>query len=323
VTESADLIDLERSARTLLGGAACLLQAEELGVLKTLESQALTADDLAGATGVPRSLLAGMLTTLRGVGVLAHERGQWHLTPSCRAFRAGASQISNSQFGDWWSRWNLRMQGRESPAGEGEGTRGIYHLDLRRHHDRTLAAARALATAISAMDEPAQVAVVVDIGCGSGAFGRELARASGGHAVGIDLPDVARAAAALGGSGLRIVASDFRRMPLRARSVDVVILANVVHLLDARAAEELVSAACLLLRPGGVAVLVEPVLDLWEDDTESGVYCCDLFARTGGHCYSDSELRTCIGAAGLSVSRCRRLPSDMEPLWAYICARRA
>jgi SAM-dependent methyltransferase len=100
---------------------------------------------------------------------------------------------------------------------------------------------------------------VLDLGCGDGAFGRRVTEAD--ILYGVDT-DTGRLAAAVA-RGVRVVAAEAGRLPLRADSVDAVIANSTLeHLADPGAA---VGAAARVLRTGGRFVCTVPLAGLLDN----------------------------------------------------------
>jgi ubiquinone/menaquinone biosynthesis C-methylase UbiE len=94
---------------------------------------------------------------------------------------------------------------------------------------------------------------VADVGCGTGRFSVGLARAYSSHVVGLDNSLKMLAEVVSGDDRVCYCLADARALPLRAGSVGMVFLSNVVHHLAdlPEAAEEFAR----VLEPGGFAVV--------------------------------------------------------------------
>jgi len=124
---------------------------------------------------------------------------------------------------------------------------------------RADAAAGAIETLISAglaVGEAAGLAVgqtrIADVGCGTGIVTWRLARA-GRSVIGIDR-SAGMAAVAAGRLPGRITLGNVTRIPLGDRSVDVVTMVWLLHLLRAQDAAAAVAEAGRVLRPGGLLI---------------------------------------------------------------------
>lgn len=108
---------------------------------------------------------------------------------------------------------------------------------------------------------PAAARTVLDVGCGSGAFGRLLRSARTGLELWAVEPDAAAARAAETGFD-RVLVGDFPHDELPEGRFDVVVFADVLEHL-ARP-EEALEAAGRLLAPGGRVVASIPNVRNWE-----------------------------------------------------------
>ena len=96
---------------------------------------------------------------------------------------------------------------------------------------------------------------VWDLGCGSGAF-TALLQEAGLDVVGLDLCHPLTVAGRRRRAGMRFVVGDVERLPVRAGSLDGVLLSGLVHHLpDPRA---LAREVFRVLRPGGVFMAFDP-----------------------------------------------------------------
>ena len=127
-----------------------------------------------------------------------------------------------------------------------------------RLYDRQLALERtALAAAIDLV-APGADELVLDIGTGTGALLRALARRPGRprRAIGIDASAPMLRRAAPLPDGWRLINGDARRLPFDDASIDVITCAFLLHLLDAASRRMVLREIARVLRPDGRVVLV-------------------------------------------------------------------
>jgi C-methyltransferase len=157
---------------------------------------------------------------------------------------------------------------------------------------------------------------VLDVGCGSGAFGLALAGSTPhGHATLLDWDNVlpyAREQAA--GMGLRdrvaTIAGDMFDVPFGG-PYDVVVLGNLLHHLTAERGAELVRRARAAVADDGRVVLVNFVADETPSPEDSGGHLFSILAllwTTGGQAYTPADYADRLGEAGLRVVMTQRVP---------------
>jgi SAM-dependent methyltransferase len=94
---------------------------------------------------------------------------------------------------------------------------------------------------------------VLDVGCGTGGFAREIARVAGARVTGCDRSKRFLEYARGQGDGVRWVQADAERLPFDATSFDRVLLSLVLHQLAEPAGA--VAEAFRVLRPGGLVLV--------------------------------------------------------------------
>jgi SAM-dependent methyltransferase len=182
-----------------------------------------------------------------------------------------------------------------------EATTYQIEADLERRHWWFRGRRRILERLLARLDPPLPPgARALDVGCGTGANGRVLA-ARAAFSVGID---ASRIPLALGerthAARLR---GDATALPFPDGSFDLVVALDVLEHLDddAGGAREM----CRVLRPGGVAVIFTPALEiLWglQDDVSH-------HRRR----YGKGQLRALVSAAGLTIQRLTFFNSFLFP----------
>ena len=103
---------------------------------------------------------------------------------------------------------------------------------------------------------------VVDVGCGGGALVRALG-ARGARVTGVEISEdqLAVAVANDGGLGARYLVGRGEALPLEDRSVDVAVFMRTLHHVPPAAQLDALREARRVLRPGGLAYVVEPLAE--------------------------------------------------------------
>lgn len=117
----------------------------------------------------------------------------------------------------------------------------------------------------------------VEVGCGTGRYTAELARACGRY-VATDPSPALLALASASNPGLALVRARAEALPFRDRSADRVLATWVLAYLRPTAREAAVAEALRLLRPGGSAWLVE---NHWEGEFQELRDCAGFGAEPG------------------------------------------
>jgi SAM-dependent methyltransferase len=169
---------------------------------------------------------------------------------------------------------------------------------------------------------------VLDLGCGAGRHAFEAAR-RGARVIALDadrkeLDQVAAVAAAMdeageipAGASIRAAAGDATAMPFEDGAFDVVIASEVMeHIRADQAAMDEVSR---VLRPGGTAAVTVPA---WLPERICWLLSDDYHNVPGGHVriFTQHELQTKLGRAGLLVGGHHRAHALHSPYWWVKCA---
>jgi SAM-dependent methyltransferase len=286
-----------------------LVAAFDLGLADCL-SPSRSAEELAIALQIPESRrLEPLLDSLCWLGILAESEGSYGLTelggrilkgperlaPELAAFRstarpwlglADALRSPGPRQADPWPTWG-------TPA------------ESEPFADRTRASAQGVAAALEPHHSPA--GLLVDVGCGSGAFARAfLERHPQLRALLLDrAPMVNSARSALVAEGLaqrvEAWAGDVADHP-PGLGADLVLVSNVFHAYGPQPAERLVLDALALLRPGGTIAIRDLLIQRSGEGPRVGTdYALGmaLFAPAGG-VYPVSMVRRWLSSAGLS-----------------------
>ena len=210
-------------------------------------------------------------------------------------FVAGNDQVPVLEYSENFAGWSDDLTAmHESVAGDS------HPIDLASRAD-------ALAQVRAAL--PAGRGVVMEIGCSSGFFIRDLCRAlPNATVIGADVVKVPLLNLARTLPGVPLIRFDLLQCPLPDACVDVLVMLNVLEHIedDVRALQ----CAFKLLRPGGVLVLEIP----------AGAYLYDAYDAQLCHFrrYSAGEVRGKLAAAGFRVKRQSHLGFLLFPLFAAV-----
>ncbi len=187
-------------------------------------------------------------------------------------------------------------------------------LMLGRVHEALIRRRRAEILAARLAREVPVGATVLDVGAGDGTIGRALARAARGRVVGLD---VSHGKAA----DLPVVIFDGARIPVRSRSVECLLLVDVLH--HAAAPWELleecarVTTGCILIKDH----LADPPLARLRLRLMDGVGNDRFGVVSPGTYWFRAEWKTRIAAAGLRITqwdeRVATLPVLLRPLFGW------
>lgn len=163
--------------------------ADEVGIFGALGDAALTTGELADKITVDPRSLAILLSALSSSGLLEKRLGKWNATPEARTWL-------HPQAEGYWGSFFLRFRQTnpihgqllhtlrtghrpdERPKGAAEWEKGamteeIAHQIATMMHAHSMGPARGAA----AQEEFGKIASLMDIGCGSGVYGIEIAKA--------------------------------------------------------------------------------------------------------------------------------------------------
>ncbi len=240
--------------------------AVELGLFDALADQQLPTGQLAAATGVADAAdLDALAALLAALDLLDTHGGTWALTDTSRRFLVSTSpaamtdlvRLSPGSPAAW-----PRLAGTLRAGGPDAATladTGDLMPDLVR---ATAATQRAVAAGVGAELTWPDGAVIVDLGCGSGAWLSALLDAAGPRArgIGVDVPHVIDSVASrltATTPGIELHAGDYLTAPLPIDRADVVVLAHVLRAEPEARAAALTARAIELLAPGGTLLVAD------------------------------------------------------------------
>jgi SAM-dependent methyltransferase len=155
---------------------------------------------------------------------------------------------------------------------------------------------------------PASEGLILDIACGEGRLGRELAQL-GHHVVGIERSPSLAQAAASHASALPVALADAAALPLKDAAVGLAVACMClqdIDRLDAATAE-----MARVLRPGGtlLVALVHPVANCVLEPADGNALVTE-------HYLTERRMETDVERAGLHMT----FVSMHRPLSAYVCS---
>jgi len=297
--------------------SAALAAAVRLGVFAALDGGALDASALAARLGVAERPLAQLCRVLFAMGLIEREGTRLSLSDDAARClvpgRPGAlvglidleieNFLSPALVLDAIRRDGPAVYAGDDPWLEHARSASRARAFTRAMHDISAGPARALARS-AAFPGGGRL---LDLGGGSGAISIALARAWPAlECVIVDLPAVCAladeyVAAAELGARVRTFAADFFREPLPA-GFDAVLLSQILHDWRPARGAELLALARASLRPGGVLLIHEKLVD---DDGRgplaNALVDLDMLVWTDGQQYTRAQLRALIEAAGFDT----------------------
>lgn len=246
------------------GAYWALCAAVDLGLFDALDARPLTTAELAAAVGVgDPDDLATLTNLLVAVDLLDTDGVTWALRDVARRFLVSGSAASMTELvrlspgvHDAWPDLAATLRVGGPDAGTAEATVALHPALVQATAATQHAVAVAVAGALAWGPEP----VVVDFGCGSGAWLTALLDAAGPHArgVGVDLPHVVDSVRpAIAELAVTLVAGDYVNTTLPVARADVVVLAHVLRAEPDSRARALVARALDLLGPAGTLLVAD------------------------------------------------------------------
>ncbi|MFI5959395.1 methyltransferase domain-containing protein [Cryptosporangium sp. NPDC051539] len=236
--------------------------AVELGLFEHLPA---TSAELAGATGVADPADVTLLAQLLAAkGLLETDGERWSATPVSERFltsespatMTGLVRHSPGPKAGWAALADTLRAGR--PSVEIRDALDALYPELVAATAATQGAvARGVAAELRTRGLWDGSRLVVDLGCGSGAW-LEALTADGAGGIGVDLAHVLPGALnRLAGGTVAFIAGDYLEVTIPPRRAGVVILAHVLRAEPADRAEALFGRALDLLAEGGVLVVAD------------------------------------------------------------------
>ncbi|GAQ53055.1 class I SAM-dependent methyltransferase [Streptomyces acidiscabies] len=313
---------------------AMLRTALELGLFDAVGEDAPGARQIAERLGTDPRATGFLLDALASVGLLAGDGSGYRLPPGAAPlltstgprYVGGLARIAASH-GEWEVFGRLTETVRTgAPLAEADAQAPdfAYWTDFAQHPTPATAKGAAL---VADLLEPLDAPDVLDVGCGSGAFGLTLAaRHPGARTTLQDWPSVLQIAhrrAKEQGLDDRVALSpgDVFGAGLPGGSYDVVVAGNLLFLFDPGRAEALVRRLAGALRPGGRLVIASFMTGEGATDAEHAhlLNLLMLSWTPGGELLPPSAYQEMATRAGLTDARVHR--REGVPLQAVVATR--
>ncbi|WP_338869031.1 class I SAM-dependent methyltransferase [Myxococcus stipitatus] len=305
-----------------------LITAARLGLLELLASASRTLTELGAATYLSTAGLRVLLEVLARLGLTGQQEGAWGLTAQARellndkalSYLVRSLSVS-SRYTEALGRLDetVREERFVLDLKDPEVSRRFYadnsqqitavfasHFQLSRKAAATLAKVR-----------PLEGAAVLDIGTGSGVWGTAFARATPTtHVTYFDQAAVLEQVRAnvdrlQVSNRARFWPGDLFTQDFGAAAFDVIILPQVLNVLRPESLPDLFARVARALKPQGVLLIAEYVLNERRDGPLEHLYFgLRRFMTNEGDLLSASEYARLLEAVGLTTSVCIPLPTQ-------------
>ena len=309
--------------------AGALEAATETGLFHALAERPMSAAELAESLGLARVATERVLEVLRTNGLVERE-GERHAVPARVRAELAGPETAHASAGRLWSHttdflrrgetWQPMRDTRDRAAAYAKATPELARMfaGVAATFGRELAARFGDRTKLR----------ILDVGAGSGVWSlAALSALPGATAVALDLDEVLprflERADALGLSHrVDVLAGDYHQASTGRDRFDLVLLANVVHLEAAPAAQALVARWIEVLADDGAVVIVDMLDGSGDADRVHAAYALHLALRVpGAFPHHERDLRAWLAEAGLA--RVERISFvDPFPTLGALVARR-
>jgi acetylserotonin N-methyltransferase len=296
----------------------------ELGIFKALSEEALTTEDLAAQFDLDARALAMLLAGLCSQGLIDKRLGRWSATHEARRWlHPGAKAYWGAFFGGAFVNSTMHAPLLEAvksgkraqldPEGPPPWERPAMTAEVAASVAAFMHAhSQAPARGASVQGEFAEIASVLDVGCGSGVYGIEMAKQNPHLRVGLmDLGEMCVevdkyvAAEGVGGRVESLAVNMFTEA--WPTGYDAHFFANVFHDWSTETNMLLAKKSFDILPSGGRILLSEVLMD----DEGTGPWAAAAFSLlmlvgTLGKQYSLAEYQEILGSAGFTDVRAKR-----------------
>lgn len=303
MTDQLDLDGLQRQLWSF-AGQRIITVAGRAGILDTLADRPATPDEVAADLELDPLPTGKMIRALTALGLVDADGETYRLTPGLRPY-FGADGAGFGPFLDhlhsMYERWGENLE--PWLRGEPWNTSPRTPEETRRFGAAMQAMGSQIARRVAETLNLDGVRTILDVGGGWGHFAKAMCVVNPGlQATVLDTPQVAESAPnAIVGTEfdgrMSWIGGDYLETDYGS-GYDLVLMANIIHQELAPEAAEIIRRAAGALAPGGRAVVVDFAIDDAKQEHLLGA----LFAinmRSFGDTYSEPELRTWMGDAGL------------------------
>ena len=299
--------------------------AVQLTIFDALQDSALTSKELAGRLALEPKATELLLNALASMDLIEKQGGTFSLTEvarryllkGSREYLGGMIRFDASLWGCWEKLPEAIRTGKPVRAPD------MYQSDL----DETeifigamdsLVKARGDTEAFAAALDWTKVITILDIGAGPGTYPIALCRRFPHiQATIFDLPGTLQLTEryineARLSERIELISGDYRRDPVPG-TYDIIFLSNIIHGEDVEKNRALMIKLGANLNPAGRIVIKDHILDENRTHPPVGAIFSLLLLLTtdGGRCYSFTEIRTWLEAAGLKHVRQIALPPPL------------
>ncbi len=309
-----------------------LFTALDLGIFGILESESISAADLAGKLGADRDGLERLLLALRALGLLICDGERYSIPEALSPYLSprGARSLTPSlvhmaHLRDKWARLGEAVRSGAPLATDGTADDAIVE-------EKTEAFMTAMEGLASTLADPLVSGfplrgdeTILDLGCGPGTFVRRfLEHYPGVQATVVDTEDVipiTQRHMEREGRLDRVVflSADLRHVPLSEEHYDVVLLSNVMHIFGPEDVSRIVGRIFSALRPKGAVLINDFFTDAAGTQPVWGaLFSLNMLIHTEeGRNYRLDEGETFLQEAGFSGIHARPLSANATLLVGY------
>ncbi|WP_033442364.1 methyltransferase [Saccharothrix sp. NRRL B-16314] len=302
--------------------ARVLSAAAEVGLLAALVDG--RTPDLAARLDLPAPSLAVLTDALTRLGVMRH--GTHDLAPSLREALSAPRALRTYLLGAQLAHRFWDALGDLDDVARGGGptfdlldpdVAGRYYHDLAAYNGLVFPGYFTLARRVvrAVIETRTRPGLVLDVGAGSGVWGAAFAHTWPGSRVrffdrAAVLVQTGSTVARLGiADRAELVTADLTTDAFGAGEADVLVLGQICHTQPASALPELLARCRAALRPDGILVLADQVLDDTTLQPSDYVpFAVKELVSTGGSVLYAREYRELLADAGFAASRCFRFP---------------
>lgn len=301
--------------------ANTILAASSLGIFDILAHAPSTVEQVAGKSGVHIVPTSKLLRALYASGYLTWRNERYGLTRMAKRWLPSRSPKS-VHFAILHRAVDFRFMDFEQYVRTGQSRdfhRELHEAEWVRYQRGQASQARLiLQEVVHRIPAPPCASNMLDLGGGHGLFSLALCeRYPDLHSTVIDLATPLPPETPVVGLGanarVRLQKADILTAPLDAESIDLVLLANVIHHFDESTNRRLFGRLASVLRPGGLLVVLDVMRARSVSESNQIEALMDLYfgAASGGQLWTVTEIQTWQQEAGLrslSPVRLRLLP---------------